>query len=334
MRGYFNGALFKGALSLFFLCTINILSVAADWRNDIGIFRVGIIKQQEVNSFRIRAEPFRLALVEALNLEVEFYTAPDATTLIDALKSERIEYAILPASSYALAWAACECVEPLVVPKSFDSTDGYHAVVISNPAGPKSLIDLASSRIGVMAKNSIVSHLFPVKLLKDEGVLSEANNASMKFFSSASDAINGLIQGEVDALIGWSSMTGNPSYGYSRGTLNEISKRLEGDLFGYDILWQSPQLPHQPHVIRRKMDGEVKTILRNTMINLYEKDPVAYDSIEPIMGGGFNVARQERFKSLIEIVDTLYVKPKPEVGNEPALATPSGVVANSETEMK
>ena len=109
--------------------------------------------------------------------------------------------------------------------------------------------------------------------------------------------------------MGWSSLTGNPSVGYSRGTLNKLYDEVGVNISQYSVLWKSPQFPHRPHVIRKKLSGEAKQILRSLLYGLSDNDTLAYDVIEPIYGGGFTAARQERFQDIIEYVDQLYKKP-------------------------
>lgn len=298
----------KSIVAVWFLGLGLMTSAHADWRNDVGIFRIGIVSEGETSSYFLKIEPFRLALIEALQIEVEFYAAPNAITIIDAFNSERIEYAIMPAAAYALAWVTCECVEPLVVPKAADSTDGYYTLVLSRPGGPQSLDELQNSKLGLLSFDSLTGAKFPLKLLAEQGVM--IRDANLVPSNSAADAIASFTAGETDALIGWSSLNGEPGYGYSRGTLSQIAQANKGDVSGYQIIWQSPQIPHQPHVIRRKLNGEAKQILRETLLDLFEKDPVVYDAIEPIFGGGFAETRQLRFTPLIKFMDELYPKAK------------------------
>jgi len=97
-------------------------------------------------------------------------------------------------------------------------------------------------------------------------------------------------------------MTGDPAVGYSRGNLRQLSQKLSSSVRNYKVLWKSEQIPHRPHVMRKKLHGDAKKILRNTLIQMNEKDPVAYDSIEPVYGGGFVASRHERFNQLISLI--------------------------------
>lgn len=276
----------------------------AEWRKDIGVFRIGIITSERSQEALDRLEPFKLAISEALNIDVEYFRARNALTLIDALADERIEYAIFSASSYALGWVSCECIEPVVIPRSKDSTDGYHTILVSAPGGPTTLEAIKGNQIGVLSENSITGTLLAKHLLGEQQVLIGNNEAPFITKETADKTLDAFLAGEFRLLLGWSSMTGDPATGYSSGSLRQLSQKLSSSVTNYKVLWKSDQIPNRPHVMRKKLHGEAKSILRNTLLKMDEKDPVAYDSIEPVYGGGFVAGRHERFGQLVSLIES------------------------------
>lgn len=270
----------------------------ADWRSEIGIFRVGIVTGNQTIDFLARAEPFRLALSEALDMEVEFFTARNTEAAIDAIRSDRIEYAVLSASAYGIAWRLCECVEPIAMPRSADSTDGYHAIMITREGGPETIEALAGKQIAQLSASGLSQSLLWKAHLLEQNLAIE--NFPLISEASGEETLTQFVNGKFDALLGWSSMSGNPSDGYSRGTLRHISSLIGGQPTGFRVLWKSEQMPHRTHAVRRKLPGETKNILRNFLLGLFDRNPVAYDSIEPIYGGGFVTARHGRYQPLIK----------------------------------
>ncbi len=284
-------------LLVFFSTLVCAKNALADWRGDIGVFRVGVVMASQLQGFPERAEPFRLALSEALGIDVEFFPARNVQSLVDALAADRIEYAVLPATAYALTWQVCECVEPITIAKSFDGTDGFHSVLISGPGGPQSIREINDTRIAVLSSNTV-----------SQGLLLQSNSqTALNLVNDGSpDAtLKAFAEGKYTMLLGWSSMTGDASLGFSRGTLNQIWRMGVGDIQQYRIIWQSEQIPHSTHVLRSKLAAEPKNIIRNLLTNLLERDPVAYDSIEPHFSGGFNVARHSRFEVLVDLIEKL-----------------------------
>jgi phosphonate transport system substrate-binding protein len=310
-----NISAFFLAFAIAVLATIDVSK--ADWRKDIGVFRIGIITSDKSQEALDRLAPFKLAISEALDIEVDFFRARNATTLINALADERIEYAIFSASSYALAWVSCECIEPVAVPRSNDSTDGYHTILISAPDGPKSLEEVKGNSIGVLSDSSITGIALVKHVLGEKNIIIGDEQTPTTKKETADQTLEAFLEGEFKLLIGWSSMTGDPAVGYSRGNLRQLSNKLSSSVRNYKVIWKSDQIPHRPHVMRKKLHGDAKKILRNTLLAMNEKDPVAYDSIEPVYGGGFVAGRHERFTQLISLIKSLDAQPKTAEENLP-----------------
>ncbi len=276
------------------------VSALAEWRSDIGVFRIGVVTGDKTTGFVRRAEPFRRALSDALGMDVEFFTAKRPEAIIDALTSARIEYAIISATGYALTWSVCECVEPIVSPRSADGTDGYNLVLLTRSNGPKDLENLRGKQIGVLS-SSRSAEAGILRLAFKEAGLTE-NDIELINRESGEATLTEFLDGQFEALLGWSSMTGNPSIGYTRGTLQVIARRTDDLATKFPIIWKSEQLPHRVHLVRKKLPGEAKNILRNLLASLFDRNPVAYDSIEPIYGGGFTIARHSQYQPFIDVV--------------------------------
>lgn len=305
-----NRALQIIVAAIFFACTMMTIA-QADWRKDIGIFRVGIVTKQDTATTVAHYEPFKKALSKALEMDVEIFPARNEARIIQALTTGRIEYAVLSTSGYALSWVLCECVEPLVTARTIDRGDGYHTVVITPVTGISDKEKLESASIGVLAKQSISGHPFAKFLLSKESVRVDAPQKQFITYESGHETLEAFQNGEIDALIGWSSMTGDPTRGFSSGTLRHLGNSNDNNANPYRIIWNSPALPYRPHAVAKKLDREAKLILRITMEALYDKSPVAYDVVEPKYGGGFIASQHSRFEPLIEFVQSLY-EPKPE----------------------
>lgn len=316
-----SNTLFKNLsafLLAFAIATLATMDVSkAEWRKDIGIFRIGIVTSDKSQEALDRLEPFKLAISEALDLEVEFFRARNSTALINALADERIEYVIFSASSYALAWVACECIEPVVIPRSNDSIDGYHTVLISAPDGPATLEEIKGNDIGVVSETSITGLALAKHVLSTRNIAIGDENTPIIKKETAEQTLNAFLEGQFKLFIGWSSMTGDPAVGYSRGNLRQLSNKLSSSVRNYKVIWKSDQIPHRPHVMRKKLHGDAKKILRSTLLQMSEKDPVAYDSIEPVYGGGFVAGRHERFTQLISLIKSLNAQPKTAEENLP-----------------
>ena len=279
-------------------------SARADWREDLGTLRIGIVSGGGAGDMTNGAEPFRLAVQEALGIPVEFYTAPDITALSTAQSEGRVEYAIMPASGYAATWANCECVEPLVVARSGDGSTGFRSLVVaSRLSGIDAPKDLQGKRIMTLGEDSIGGKAWPLYAIAKEGIaLEKPGMATIIDAAGSEDAVSRFLGGEADVLLGWSSFTGEPSSGYTRGTLRQLNDLSGGNLGAYKVIWRSQEFPNRTHSVRKNLAVEAKTSLRELLLGLFENDPVAYDAIEPLFGGGFAPASQAIYVPVVEFV--------------------------------
>jgi len=298
-------------ISFLVFITNSMTHAWADWRKDVGIFRIGVVTKQDAAKTILDYEPFKNAISRALQMDVEIFPARSETNLIQALAADRIEYAILSTSGYALSWVLCECVEPLVTARTNSNGDAYHTVLITPVTGLSKTTELTDAKIGVLSEQSISGHPFAKFLLAQENISIDTPQKPFISHDNGEETLKAFQNGELDALIGWSSMIGDPTTGFSSGTLTQLGNLNNGDAKPYRIIWNSPALPYRPHVIAKNLSGEAKAILRATMEALFDRSPVAYDVVEQKYGGGFVISRHSRFGPLIEFVKSLY-KPEPE----------------------
>ncbi|TIR66731.1 MAG: phosphonate ABC transporter substrate-binding protein, partial [Mesorhizobium sp.] len=84
----------------------------ADWRADIGTFRIGIVAEPGGGNTVPGLARLTDAYTNALGMKVEFVVARDYAALIEAQASGRLQYAVYSALAYATASVRCGCVEP------------------------------------------------------------------------------------------------------------------------------------------------------------------------------------------------------------------------------
>lgn len=304
MLGCFRLALLTMSLSL-----TGFSSVLADWRDDIGRFRIGIVASGPAARATSEAEPFRLAVEEKLGLPVEILPVANLSRLASAHIDGRVEYAVYPATTYAAAWVNCECIEPLVVARSQDNTVNTYFVLIGRAGTNRlNLSDLSGKKIWLLTGDEAMGQQFAIHGLRNAGTAIDEGATGFLTAENPRAALEEFIKGEGDGLIGWSSMQGDLTAGYSRGTLKQLAELDQGAVSRFEVVWKSGAVPHRTHAIRKNLDGEAKRLLRELLGTLYEDDPVAYDAIEPVYGGGFQIATQSQFGTVTEFVRSLVPK--------------------------
>jgi phosphonate transport system substrate-binding protein len=296
-----RGGLFLKGLVIICAALIALLAgpSRADWREDLGTFRVAIAADGNAPLAAARAEPFRLALEKALAMPVEIVTARDYGALIEAAGRSRVEYAVMSSTAFGALIASCECMEPLAVASSGDGATGFEALLMVRGDGPTKVEELKGRKIAIVGGTTIGAPMVALHEIGAAGLDAAAGQAEIVNLATASDAIEALARGDVDAIIGWGAI-GRGGETQRSGTERMITTRSAGS-FPYRVLWRSTPIPHRVHAVRKDLAGEAKTILRSIVTGLFGSDPVAYDAIEPLFGGGFVAARSAQFDALAEM---------------------------------
>lgn len=292
----------------------------AEWRESIKKLTFGFLATAEKKQALERRARFQAYLSRELGIPIDLYAAPDLASLINAHASARVQYAVYPPSAYSVAQANCRCLEPLVMPKKRNGEIGYHAVLlvragsaIAKPA------DLEDRILAFTKKGSITGHLLPMALWNKQGLEMDRRLAEGRFAGSARNAARMLDRNQVDAMLTWSSLTGDPSEGYAFGGLRALVSGKHIDMRDIRIIWRSPSIPFAAHAISANLPGDFKRDLQAVLIDLGEKDPDALDSLTQGDFAGLIAAKPDSFSLASVLLPEQKQKEKTDATNQKPL---------------
>ncbi|BCM17086.1 phosphate/phosphite/phosphonate ABC transporter substrate-binding protein [Mesorhizobium sp. J8] len=273
----------------------------ADWRDDIGTFRIGIVAEPGGGNTVPGLARLTEAYANALGMKVEFVVARDYAALIEAQASGRVQYAVYSALAYAAASERCGCVEPLVAPVDADGAVGIRSVLVTRDGKVPDLAALASHRIAIAPDDNVGGSLLPLAALSAEGAKIARDSPFLVHAASATAAETMLAGGEADALFGWepAGADGQPSHSDGSVARLEAAGIPEGSL---RVLWTSGLLRYGPHAVRSDLDPEAKRRLTVFLTNLRSQTPDVYDLLERAHSGGFGPAARKDYAMAVAIV--------------------------------
>ncbi len=288
---------------------------AANWRENVSVLRVGMLVTGDLSGARTRIEPFRAYMEDRLGVSVEMVPAQTYQSLIDATLSGTTQYAVHSATSYAVAQAACDCLDPLAVSSSPDGVAGFYSVLLVR--ADSEITDIGSAagkKLALSEGDSLAGRLVPLKGLAEEGIDPAEHFSSVEEVAGPDAAVRKLLAGEADVAAGWSSLSGDPIAGYSFGVLTRLV--IEGALAETPLraIWQSPRIPFGPHAVRKDMDPELKALIADALFVMSEQVPDALDAIDRsgYGGGGFlavSDADYDVIKGLVASADSASISP-------------------------
>lgn len=288
-----------GRLSLILALTMfaPMSPASAGWREDLGVFRIGIVLPAANASQLEGAERIRAGFANALEMPVELFAARDYAVLADAQASGRIQYAIHTATSYASAWLLCSCVEPLVAPVGEDGSTGIRSVLIARSDGPQTAEAAISAKVAIGPADSVAGRLIPLAEFRPGGADLSGAETFLAPAVSDTEAEASLENGEVAAMFGF--MRSNAEGASAGGTPERLSS---AGLPGTKVIWTSNLLRNGPHAVRSNLPAEAKQALKSFLLAMRASDPELYELIERRFSGGFVEVGQDDYGSAVDLV--------------------------------
>ena len=189
-------------------------------------------------------------LQQSLRMEIKPFVATDYNGVIEALRSKRLDIALLGPFSYVLATTVAD-VEAFALLETEKQGATYRSVIIARKDhGVRGLRDLAGKTFAFVDPSSTSGHLFPKAGLIKAGYDPDTY-FSRVIFSGGHDASAIAVQnGKVDAAAVADALL-EPAY--SRGMLKQDEVA---------VVWTSDPIPGAPVVYRRDLPADLKARIR------------------------------------------------------------------------
>ncbi|HEY8066142.1 MAG TPA: phosphate/phosphite/phosphonate ABC transporter substrate-binding protein [Methylosinus sp.] len=220
--------------------------------------RVALLPDENAAAIIQNAQPFKAYLEQALGKPVEIIVTTDYSSMIEAMRFNRIEVAYFGPLSYVLAKSKAPAIEPFAVGLSKGSPT-YRSVIVALADGPvKTIDDVKGKTFGFGDDASTSSHLIPRAYLARHGL---AAGADYKFVHlGAHDAVARAVQGgQVQAG------------GLSKAIFDSLVAKGSVDGAKIKVLAESDPIPNYPMVMQGDLDSNLKAAIKKAFLDL--KDP-------------------------------------------------------------
>lgn len=277
-------------------------SAAADWREEVPAFRIGILGgalgKAQLQSFACLDR----LLEQKMKVPVELYTSPNYDGVMQGLLDGKLDAAELGAASYAGVYLSDpDAVEPLVAVKQLDGSLGYHSVVFVRADSPyQTLDDLRGRSLMFTDRNSTSGFLVPNYELSRDGYPLRYFG-SFGFSGSHPATVRAVQDGQFDAGVTWTSGIGNYEDGHSRGNLHTMVQRGQLDMSDIRIIWTSDLIAEGPVVVRKTLPPEAKDIYRQLLIDLPEHHRSCFEAIAGGAAIGYAPVDHELYQTIIDL---------------------------------
>ena len=286
--------------SIFFFLVVAWLggeARAAGWQGKYPTVQFSRISSENESDRVARHKRLIEYLERTWGTKVKMHVATEYAGTIEALRSKKVEFAILGPASYAACWEITGGgVEPFLAGTDGSGNLGYHGVVAVKADSPyQSLQDLKGKSFAFADPNSTSGYLVPSFYLRKQGFAPDTFFGKTGFSGSHENSILAVLNGTYDAAATWwnDETYGNISRMEDKGMIPKGKIR---------IIWKSPRLPGDPvWVWLKDLPAEMRVDIKKALLDLPKAGPEAWKDLVGTTSQSFKEVSHKDYEDVIEM---------------------------------
>jgi len=218
---------------------------------------IGLIPEMNIFKQKQRFTLLGEYLSEKTGTTVEFTILSRYGNIIESFTAEKMDGAFFGSFTGALAIQKLGVV-PLARPVNLDNTSTYHGyILVRKDSGINSVADMRGKRIAFVEKATTAGYVFPLALLRENGIVDIDGFFSEAFFTGSHDAaVIAVLDGKADVGAAKHSI-----YDWVKNENPRIEKELK-------IIARSPSVPSNGLCVRKTLDAALRNKLKLALLSL------------------------------------------------------------------
>ena len=247
---------------------------------DPAVLKVALLPDENASELIKRNQPLKDYLEGQLGKKIQLIVTTEYSSMIEAMRFERIDVAYFGPLSYVIAKSKAE-IEPFAAMVE-GGKPTYRSVLIANEkSGINAIPDIRGKKVVFGDPASTSSHLIPKAMLEEAGLVPDKDY--QQNFVGAHDAVAANVA------------TGNADAGgLAEFIWNSLVERKLIDATKVRVLCYSKDYPQFPWTMRSNLNPDLKDKIRNAFLTL--KDPAVVknfkaDGVAPVTDKDYDVIR-------------------------------------------
>lgn len=263
--------------------------VGADVR-DPATLKIALLPDDHPGTIIKNNEPLKAHLVKVTGKEIELIVTTDYSSMIEAMRSKRIDVAYFGPLSYILAKSKCE-IEPFAAMLKDGGTTYRGVIIVNRTAGITDLVGIKGKNMAYGDRASTSSHLIPKSILSKAGL--EGGKDYQQHFVGSHDAVAMAVQnGHAQAG------------GLSKPIFESMVERKLISLEKVAVLTESTDFPNYPWTMQSDLAPALKQKLASALVDL--KDPAV---LKPFKADGFAPITDADYDGIRSMISLLKLDP-------------------------
>lgn len=224
---------------------------------------VQFVPSQNADKLEAKAKPLEKLLSKELDMPVKVSVSTNYNTIVEAMKSKKVDVGFLPPTAYTLAHdqkAADLLLQAQRYGVNKDGSpnkqlvDDYKSeILVKKDSDIKSLKDLKGKKIALQDVTSTAGYTFPLATLKEEAGINATKDMKIVNVKGHDQAIISLLNGDVDAATVFNDA-------------RNIVKKDQPDVFkDTKILKLTDAIPNDTISVRPDMDKKFQDKLKKSI---------------------------------------------------------------------
>ena len=244
-------------LALALMVGFSLPATAAD--PDPDVLKVALLPDENASELIKRNQPLKDYLESSLGKEVELIVTTDYSSMIEAMRFERIDLAYFGPLSYVMAKSKAD-IEPFAA-MVVDGKPTYRSILIAHAdAGVDSYADIKGKKMAYGDRASTSSHLIPKTVLLESAGLKAGRDYEAHFVGSHDSVAVNVANGNADAG------------GLSEVIFQHVMDRGLIDRDKVKVIGYSGEYPQYPWAMRSNLNDDLKAKVRQAFINIDDRE--------------------------------------------------------------
>jgi phosphonate transport system substrate-binding protein len=259
MRGFNRLAMIAaGAVLVLGAIDRPVMADGPDGLAEAGVLKVGIIPAEDGRAVVRQSKEVMDQISKALGMKTEIFVGSDYNATIEALRSNKVDVALMGAFGYVLATTQAPVEAFAVTVTAASNSPDYHSIIIARKDEPDltSLDSLKGHTFAFVDPSSTSGSLMPKAALMDNHIVPETDLKKVIYSGGHDASILAVAEGKVDA-----ASVADRIYAIA------CAKKAT-DCDKIKVIWTSPAIPNDPLFYRKAISDDMKKKIRDAFYGI------------------------------------------------------------------
>ncbi len=254
---------------------------------------VAVVQQSTLFAEKLQAK---------LGQPIQIFISKNYQGLIDAVKSEKVDFAFLSSLTYVLAEK--QTPVKVLLKKTWDGPFYFSALIVRADSKLKKVKDLKGKKILFVDEKSTSGYLYPQVFLR-KNKMKDADFESIRFSGNHAASVEALENKKADVI----AVFGDDDKG-QQGAWTRFAKKKS---VKYRVLWISDPIPSDPFVVRQAFYDHDPKLTHEIMYQMIEiqNESAPKSLLHEVLGHGeLMPATQKQYDPVREMAAAFEIKEK------------------------